>query len=366
MSQPQQLARRGYEAFAHGDIDFLVDELFDPEIEWAEPEAPGYPFAGTHVGVDAFVEEVLGQIPNYFEELCVEPEEILAQGDVVVTLGHYRSRTIGGEDFVAPFVHVGRFRDGRLIRVEVHTDTALVVDSLSCRGTDAKGRLERDTRPADNPGGPLPALDPAVHGEKPPWLRTMDAIADRCRELERLALYDELTGLPNRRLLHEILDKALSRTGRMGELLAVVFLDLDDFKAVNDTWGHPAGDTVLRSAASRFEATVRAEDTVARHGGDEFVVVAERLPSRREARDLVERLVAVMRSPVLVEGRHIRTGASAGAALACHALAPETILCAADRQLYRAKRDPEHDYLVTRLPPPSDLGSPPSTAGPDR
>lgn len=173
MSQPQQLARRGYEAFARGDIDFLVDELFDPGIEWAEPEAPGYPFAGVHVGVDAFVEEVLGQIPNYFEELCVEPEEILSQGDVVVTLGHYRSRTIGGEDLVAPFVHVGRFRDGRLVRVEVHTDTALVVDSLSCRAQDAGEGLGHDVDLVEGPGGPLPRRDPAVHGEKPPWLRTM-------------------------------------------------------------------------------------------------------------------------------------------------------------------------------------------------
>ena len=94
---------------------------------------------------------------------------------------------------------------------------------------------------------------------------------------------DPLTGLANRRLLDELLGRAIQRAKRLGTPLSVVFLDLDTFKSVNDTYGHEAGDAVLRVTAARLQTAVRDADVVARYGGDEFIVVYEGIGRRRRA-----------------------------------------------------------------------------------
>jgi len=165
------------------------------------------------------------------------------------------------------------------------------------------------------------------------------ALRQRVRNLERLATTDELTGLRNRRGFEAELDRAVSLAQRYGEDGTVVFIDLDGFKLVNDTYGHAAGDEVLRQVARLLMANVRRTDVVGRLGGDEFAVL---LP-RTSARGGLKRSRALRRllNPVSAEvaGRTILTGASIGVATLaegadhCHA-----ILAKADKAMYRDKR----------------------------
>lgn len=148
------------------------------------------------------------------------------------------------------------------------------------------------------------------------------------------AVHDSLTGLPNRRLLLDRLQHALQRRRERGSV-AVIFLDLDRFKGVNDTLGHDAGDRLLVELAGRLRECVRASDTVARLGGDEFAVLMEELDADRDAGRLAERLCAVVREPVLLEGREVFVTASVGIALA-HGTGGDP-LRDADTAMYRAK-----------------------------
>ena len=131
--------------------------------------------------------------------------------------------------------------------------------------------------------------------------------------LSHLALHDELTGLPNRTLLADRLRRAASSANRSGTEPMLLFLDLDNFKAINDRFGHAAGDALLVAVAERLIALVRASDTVARLGGDEFVILAEDLEEpMTAARSLAERIHQTMRAPVPVGDRELHTSVSIG------------------------------------------------------
>lgn len=156
-------------------------------------------------------------------------------------------------------------------------------------------------------------------------------------DLSARAFTDELTGLANRALLHDRLGQALGRVSRNDEQLAVLFLDLDYFKPVNDDLGHDAGDELLRLAAQRIRAAVRPADTVARLGGDEFVVLAE-LSDAREALRVAERVRKNLARPFTVGDVTVETSASIGIALTVDGdIEPDTLLSHADRASYRAK-----------------------------
>ena len=156
--------------------------------------------------------------------------------------------------------------------------------------------------------------------------------------LTERAIRDPLTGLANRGLLEERLRGALARDARSGECSAVLFLDLDRFKEVNDTHGHGVGDEVLCTVADRLRAVVRPSDTVARLGGDEFVVLVERASD--EAVDaLVPRVREVVTLPMEAHGRRVEVGVSIGVALSqAGALDPQRLLSQADARMYDAKR----------------------------
>jgi len=155
--------------------------------------------------------------------------------------------------------------------------------------------------------------------------------------LAALALRDPLTGLANRRLLQELFEAALARTRRTGATLAVAYVDLDEFKAVNDTFGHEAGDTVLCETARRLMAVARTADAVARVGGDEFVVVYE--PGASGADQLVARLDAALAAPLAVCGSTVSCAASIGHAdtRRCGHDA-SVLLAAADAAMFEIKR----------------------------
>jgi diguanylate cyclase (GGDEF)-like protein len=146
------------------------------------------------------------------------------------------------------------------------------------------------------------------------------------------ALHDSLTGLPNRRLFLDRLEHALQRSSGT-DAVAVLFLDLDRFKAVNDTLGHDAGDRLLVEVAGRLRGCVRPSDTIARLGGDEFAVLMEGLVTDRDAARLAERIAATVREPVMLDGREVLVTASAGIALGRGG----DPLRDADTAMYRAK-----------------------------
>lgn len=158
-------------------------------------------------------------------------------------------------------------------------------------------------------------------------------------QLEQLAHHDALTGLPNRTLFEERLQQAMTRSKRHGHHAALLYVDLDDFKPVNDAHGHAAGDTLLQQVARRLAANVRESDTVCRLGGDEFVVVLDHLPHRQAAERIARALCAAIREPFLLEDQMLQISVSIGIALfPDDALDAHALTLNADTAMYGAKR----------------------------
>ena len=158
-------------------------------------------------------------------------------------------------------------------------------------------------------------------------------------DLAALVRQDALTGLPNRLLLRERFQNSLSVTASEDRQLAVHFLDLDGFKIINDRYGHPMGDAVLREVSARLRATVRSVDTVARIGGDEFMVVQEGVQHEGEAEMLARRIIKQLSAPYHLMDEQVRISVSIGIALAPrHGLDLEHLTACADAALYRSKR----------------------------
>ncbi len=166
-------------------------------------------------------------------------------------------------------------------------------------------------------------------------------------QMSHEATHDGLTQLPNRTACLGLLQRGLARAGRSGSELAVLFIDLDRFKGVNDHHGHAAGDRVLRTAAARLLEAVRAGDHVGRLGGDEFVIVAEPIDGEPEAVGLAERLLEVLERPIEVGHTSVTVGASIGVALSgSGTLAAGQLLGDADLAMYEAKALPDRGVVV--------------------
>jgi diguanylate cyclase (GGDEF)-like protein len=183
------------------------------------------------------------------------------------------------------------------------------------------------------------------------FVAVVNDITDKKRaeqELRYLANYDTLTGLPNRALLSERLGRAIVRARRQETRVAVLFLDLDRFKDINDSMGHAAGDRLLKAAATRLQATVSASDTVARLGGDEFTVVLEDVESLVAVERTVRDILIAFTTPLEVDERHdVSITPSLGISLyPDHALVPTDLLKFADTAMYQAKAEGRNTYQI--------------------
>jgi diguanylate cyclase (GGDEF)-like protein len=188
---------------------------------------------------------------------------------------------------------------------------------------------------------------PALHPENEVWNLPKYVVAvgmilllleSQIEHNKYLALHDELTGLPNRRLFQDRLAGALERAHRSGKQAALLLVDLDHFKQVNDTAGHHVGDLLLKRVGEIFMGRVRRTDTVARTGGDEFSLVLEEPTSREDAEHVGASLIQLLSEPFEFEGRLVRVGASVGIAVYPEdALTAEALCIAADRRMYTDK-----------------------------
>lgn len=170
------------------------------------------------------------------------------------------------------------------------------------------------------------------------------------QQISFMAYHDKLTGLPNRALLFDRLSQAMSQARRDARFVALLFIDLDGFKAVNDQYGHEAGDAVLRMAAQRFLACVRAADTVARFGGDEFAIVLGGLDDPQQAKSVAEKIVQAFASELtLPDGQVCHVGASVGISIYPeHGSALDSLLTAADQAMYGSKSSGKNTYTFFR------------------
>ncbi|MDP1927442.1 MAG: diguanylate cyclase [Thiobacillus sp.] len=179
-------------------------------------------------------------------------------------------------------------------------------------------------------------------------IRLIKAGIDAEQTIRQLSLHDPLTGLANRRFMQQNEKHLLAGARRSGKQLAVLAVDLDDFKAVNDQYGHAAGDAVIVKSAERMQQLLRESDVIARFGGDEFVIVLGQVDHAAAAREVASRVVECLCQPIPLAGGGIaRIGASVGIAMCCTGTGKETLddlLKKADAALYAAKREGKNTF----------------------
>jgi len=249
-------------------------------------------------------------------------------------LGRTDAEIIGGQD------------GDRLtaIKQEVLRGGAAVRTEVSITFGGEKHYFDLTVEPLHNQRGALAGITGAAvditplkraHEEREQLVRRLqDALAEK----EYLASHDALTGIPNRRLLEDRLEQALARADRQHHKVAVLALDLDNFKDVNDTFGHRMGDLVLTTVVARVKTRLRASDTFARTGGDEFTVVAD-VADATGAQILASALELAFALPFIVDEKPAPIGASIGVALyPDHGRTPDELRAAADKVMYLAKR----------------------------
>ena len=183
----------------------------------------------------------------------------------------------------------------------------------------------------------------AASTDRDVFLAELDSAHKTKEELRGLAYHDDLTGLPNRSLLYDRLDVAITQSRREEGHLALLFLDLDEFKKVNDSFGHGFGDSLLVDLASRVRSSVRAGDTVARFGGDEFVVLLNSVTGAEDAAHVATKVLDAVQAPYRFDGREVSIGASVGVSVyPGDGTSSEELMRSADTAMYRDKQRTPH------------------------
>lgn len=305
--------------------------------------------------------------------MCPEIEPIIRSGDVDDLAGSLQRAQQGGAEHVGGAEHAdmqrlfamtddllavisldGRFsllnpaweavlgwrREemiGRPIHELIHPEDVDQTIALSLPGAAETAQLINLTNRYRHRDGSWRWLLWSARCDGQAWFAAAKDVTDRMW-LERQALHDPLTKLPNRLLLMDRARRALTRLPRSGGLIALLFVDLDRFKAINDNLGHAVGDDLLIAVSERLQQVLRDSDTVARLGGDEFVILAEDLESDTEALALAERVLNALEEPTSIGSAEVSMQASVGISI-CHERHrdPEDLLHEADVAMYRAK-----------------------------
>lgn len=235
------------------------------------------------------------------------------------------------------------FKDSRAYCRVIHPgDLAREEESYRKRERHESADIEYRIRPDDGPVRWVRTRTfAASNGDERLVYGVVEDITDHKVGEERLAYlaqYDALTGLPSRNLLLDRLTQAIADACRAGQRLAVLFMDLDQFKLINDTLGHDGGDRVLQAVAERLRSVIRASDTVARLGGDEFVIITPGIAHGQEAAAVVHKVMRALSEPLEVEGHELFLGASVGISMfPDDGQDPTTLVKAADSAMYHAK-----------------------------
>jgi diguanylate cyclase (GGDEF)-like protein len=346
---------QGTRRFAHGDFDARIDLAGKDEFSEL---GRAFDDLGARLRSQFRTLEAFGAIDR---EMVEAPDALRVSTQLcrlaVATLGAQRvivwlQPAADGDRVV---VHLDAGRDRELLHRRVEAPGPLDPEALAALlepDEDVDRRLE-PIRVGDEVVGWFGALAPRALTESLSFSDFADRIAlafdsHRTREaLDRQARYDALTGLPNRMLMEDRLEGAALRAERSGTRVAVCFVDLDHFKEVNDTEGHQAGDRLLKAMAQRLRDTVREADTVARFGGDEFVIVAEDIGTDASLREFLERLVRALEAPLPVGGRSVRITASVGVAVfPDDTRSLERLLSYADVAMYRCKETGRAGYRL--------------------
>jgi diguanylate cyclase (GGDEF)-like protein len=290
-------------------------------------------------------QESWGTFRDYFERVHPEDRSLVDQAgqDLLeggpVPLEHRIVRTDGEERFVQ-------------LRLQFVFDDVPIsfdawADRLNAEGNDASAEfLTRQLLKVQKHLGQLPGKPVKVVG-------TVQDITERKaleKQLEHQALHDPLTDLPNRHLFIDRLERALARTKRQEKSVAVLFLDLDNFKLINDSFGHATGDHLLIRVAKRLTACMRLQDTVARFGGDEFTILIEEANGVDNAILAAERIIEELQDPFDLMGHELYVTTSIGIALSSHGLRrryrPADMLRDADSAMYEAKTTSKASYAI--------------------
>jgi diguanylate cyclase (GGDEF)-like protein/PAS domain S-box-containing protein len=268
----------------------------------------------------------------YIYEAGLQGECLYVSPSIERVLGFTREEWMSSHSMWDRLVHPDDFVRVMTAEAECARSGEKLVQEYRLRAADDRWIWIRDEMTVVR--GPGDHLDPLFYG-------VFLDVTDRKRmesELERLALYDPLTGLPNRALFADRLGHALERRAHTSAT-AVYFIDLDRFKRINDSLGHAAGDEVLREVARRLQSALRPEDTVARFGGDEFTILCESVGGVFEAVGVADRLQGPISEPIMAGGAELRLSASIGFTLAevGELVEGQRLIEDADAAMYRAK-----------------------------
>jgi len=185
----------------------------------------------------------------------------------------------------------------------------------------------------------------------PSWIIARAVVRRKLHQMElyRSANYDKLTDLPNRSLFYDRLTQILKQSKRYDRKFALMFIDLDGFKSVNDTLGHDAGDELLIETAKRLLDCVRDSDTVARMGGDEFTIILQSISTSENSETVAQKIIQVLSTPLKIKGHDTRIGASIGLSIyPDNGDDMETLMKKADEAMYQAKKNGKNDYRLSQ------------------